>query len=586
MKGQSTKKVFHTMSKLRWGIIGTGAIAHKFARGVLRSETGELAAAASRTESKAREFAQLYQIPHAHGSYDALLADPDVDIVYIATPHPQHREWALRAAQAKKHILCEKPVGVHHDEAVEMLQAAWENNVFFMEAYMYRCHPQISRMLELLRAGAIDDVRTITARFSFRAAYDLEGRLFNRTLGGGGILDVGGYCTSLARLVAGAAQGVAVEPERIFAVGQIGPESGVDEYAAALLLFPGDIVATLSCGLRLQQDNEVRIEGAGGSLILPTPWVANVDGGETQILVRKNGQAPEVITVSSAPLYALEADLVAHHIAQGHREAAWPAMTWADTLGNMRVQDQWRRTLDATGPSFAEPPPGKKTRFSRLFQSVLGKNSDGHQQADGPVDENRRKFLASIGHTEQEFFDWKKTQPLPFSTWEQRFSRLFQSAVEKYRQGHEKANGLVDREGRNFLASIGHTEGEFFDFVEDFAKVGEPSLETVLKIASVRRDYFLKEQNGAPSPHRISMDDLPAKDAEIEGIRWLPRVILKAEAKLRGEMPPDLMYGCSGDRKFCRINHVDPVDFLRKVWEAHGNRAEIVAWVKAKSTGN
>ena len=104
-----------------------------------------------------------------------------------------------------------------------MLQAAWENNVFFMEAYMYRCHPQIARMLELVGAGAIGDVRTIIARFGFCATYDLEGRLFNRTLGGGGILDVGGYCTSMARLVAGAAQGAVAEPERVFGVGKIGP---------------------------------------------------------------------------------------------------------------------------------------------------------------------------------------------------------------------------------------------------------------------------------------------------------------------------------------------------------------------------
>jgi len=522
------------MTTLRWGIIGTGAIAHKFARGVLRSNTGKLAAVASRTESKAREFAKLYQIPHAHGSYDALLANPDVDVVYIATPHPQHREWTIRAAQAKKHILCEKPLGLHYDEAVEMLQAAWENNVFFMEAYMYRCHPQIARMLELLRAGTIGDVRTITACFSFRAAYDLEGRLFNRTLGGGGILDVGGYCTSMARLVAGVKQGAVVEPEKVFAVGQLGLESGVDEYAAALLLFPGDIVAMLSCGLRLQQDNQVRIEGTGGSLILPTPWSASVDGGETQILVLKNELSPEMITVSSAPLYALEADLVAHHIAQGHREAAWPAMTWADTLGNMRAQDKWRRALDATGPGFAEP----------------------------------------VG---------KKTQPLLFTTWEQRFSKLFQNAVEKYREGHQKAGGLVDEKGRKFLASIGHTEQEFFDFVEDFAKGGEPTLETALKIASVRRDYFLKEQNGALSAHRISMDDLPPKDAEVQGIGWLPRLIPKAEAKLRGEMPPDLMYCCGGDRKFFKTHYVDPADFLQKVREVRGDQSKIVAWVKTKS---
>jgi predicted dehydrogenase len=519
------------MTKLRWGIISTGAIAHKFARGVLRSETGELAAVASRTDEKANEFAKLYHIPRAHGSYEALLADPEVDVVYIATPHPAHREWTLRAAQAKKHILCEKPLGVHHDEAVEMLQAVWENSVFFMEAYMYRCHPQITRMLELIRAGEIGEVRTITARFGFRATYDLEGRLFNQTLGGGGILDVGGYCTSMARLVAGAAQGAVAEPERVFAVGQIGPESAVDEYAAALLLFPGGIVAMLSCGLRLQQESKVRIEGTEGSLTLPVPWTANVDGGESQILLEKNGQSPQMFTVSSAPLYALEADLVAHHIAQGHREAAWPAMTWADTLGNIRVQDQWRRALDATGPSFADQPG-------------------------------------------------KKTQPLPLTSWEQRFSKLFKNAVEKYRLGHHQADGLVDAKGQAFLASIGHTEQEFFDFVEDFSKGGEPTLEVALRIASVRRDYFLKEQNGAASPHRISMKALPSKDAEMDGVGWLPRLIPKAEAKLRGEMPPELMYGCGGDRKFFKTHRLDPADFLRKVWSARGDQAEILAWIK------
>ena len=338
----------------------------------------------------------------------------------------------------------------------------------------------------------------------------------------------------MARLVAGANQGAVVEPDRVFAAGQIGPESGVDEYAAALLLFPGDVVAMLSCGLRLHQDNQVRIEGTEGSLILPTPWVANVDGGEAQILILKNGQAPEMITVPSGPLYSLEADLVTHHIAQGHREAAWPAMTWADSLGNMRVQDQWRRAMDATGPSFAEPPG-------------------------------------------------KKTQPLPFSTWEQRFSKLFLGAVEAYRAGHQKAEGLVDEKGRKFLASIGHTEQEFFDFVEDFAKAGVPTLETALSIASVRRDYFLKEQNGAFSPQRISMDDLPSKDAEVEGIGWLPRLIPKAEAKLRGEMPPELMYGCGGDRKFFKLHNIDAADFLRKTWQAQGDVGEMIRWIKSKA---
>jgi hypothetical protein len=167
--------------------------------------------------------------------------------------------------------------------------------------------------------------------------------------------------------------------------------------------------------------------------------------------------------------------------------------------------------------------------------------------------------------------------------WKQTFTKLFHASVEKYRGGHTKASGLVGPHGAEFLASIGHTEQEFFDFVDDFSRGGEPTLETALNIAAVRRDYFLEEQHGKPSSHLIDMDKLPSKDATVEGIGWLPRIIPKAEAKLRGEMPPDLMYGCGGDRKFFRINHVDPAEFLREVWAAKGDQDRVVAWVKAKA---
>jgi len=351
------------MAKLRWGIIGTGQIANTFATGVLRSHTGELAAVGSRTKAKAKEFAKTHRIPKFHASYEALLADPDVEVVYIATPHPQHHEWAVRAAQAKKHILCEKPLGLHHDQAVEMIQAAWENSVFFMEAYMYRCHPQIARMIDLIRAGDIGDVRAIRASFGSPVPYDLEGRLFNRNLGGGGILDVGGYCTSMARLIAGVAQGKPfVEAERLSVFGQIGKESEVDEYATALVVFPNEIVATISCGLRLQQENKVRIEGSAGALTLPDPWLPSVNGGETTILLERNGMPLETITVTSPPLYSLEVDVVGHHIAKGDRQATTPAMSWADTLGNIRLQDEWRRAMDAPAP-FTLTRPAPKTRL-------------------------------------------------------------------------------------------------------------------------------------------------------------------------------------------------------------------------------
>jgi hypothetical protein len=166
------------------------------------------------------------------------------------------------------------------------------------------------------------------------------------------------------------------------------------------------------------------------------------------------------------------------------------------------------------------------------------------------------------------------------STWEKTFTELFHTSVKKYRQGHEKASGLVDRQGSEFLRSIGYTDQEFFDFVEDFANAGEPILDTALAVAAVRRDYFLNEQKGKFSEHRISKDDLPSKEAEVDGIGWLPRIISKAEAKLRGEMPPDLMYGCGGDRNFFRDNKIDPAELLRETWKANGKKAQIIAWVK------
>lgn len=164
--------------------------------------------------------------------------------------------------------------------------------------------------------------------------------------------------------------------------------------------------------------------------------------------------------------------------------------------------------------------------------------------------------------------------------WRETFTKLFHPAVRKYQEGHQKAAGLIEPGDADFLASIGYSEQEFFDFVEDFAKGGEPTLETALAIAEVRRDYFLKEQKGQRSTRQIDMAALPSKDAEVEGIGWLPRILPKAEAKLRGEMPPELMYGCGGDRKFFRTNGLDPAEFLRQVWKANGDHHAVIAWVK------
>ncbi|MBI4976836.1 MAG: aldo/keto reductase [Spirochaetes bacterium] len=342
--------------KLRWGIIGTGGIAKAFARGVAHSKKGELVGVASRTKEGAEKFGAEYNIPHRHEGYDALLADKDIDAVYIATPHPLHAEWAIKCAEAGKHILCEKPVTLNYYMALAVIEAARRNDVFFMEAYMYRCHPQTAKLVELLKAKEIGDVRFIQASFGFHGGFNPNGRLFNNALGGGGILDVGGYCTTMARLVAGVALGRDfAEPIEFKGSGYVG-ESRADEWASASLKFEGNIVASLSTGVSVNLDNSVRIFGTNGNIYIPTPWVPAREGGTVKIIVTKKGEpAPrEILIETNEWLYGIEADTVADNIT--NREAKFPAMSWNDTLGNLKMQDMWREQI---GMEYdAEKPEG------------------------------------------------------------------------------------------------------------------------------------------------------------------------------------------------------------------------------------
>ncbi len=330
-------------SKLRWGILGAGRIAKAFAQGVATSKTGTLVAIGSRSQEKADAFGNELNVPHRHGSYEALLADVDVDAVYIATPHPQHAEWAIKAAEAKKHLLVEKPLAMNFHEGSAIVEAAIEHDVFLMEAFMYRCHPQTLRLIELLRLRVIGDVRVIHATFSFHADFAPASRIFNNALAGGGILDVGCYPMSMARLIAGVATGKTfADPHVVKAIGRLG-ETRVDEWSAAVCHFPGGILAQLSTGVAVQQENVVRIDGSEGSLFIPSPWAPARDGGTSKIIVTRKGETTprETIVESPMQIYAIEADTVAEHIAQ--REAS--AMTPADSLGNMRALDSWRKEI-------------------------------------------------------------------------------------------------------------------------------------------------------------------------------------------------------------------------------------------------
>jgi predicted dehydrogenase/aryl-alcohol dehydrogenase-like predicted oxidoreductase len=330
--------------RLDWGILGAGAIARTFARGVAHSKRSRVAAVGSRTAEGAGAFAAEFPGVRAHGSYPSLLADPGVTAVYIATPHPQHVEWVVKAAEAGKHILCEKPLGMNHAEAMVAAEAARANGVLLMEAFMYRCAPVTARLVELVRGKVCGEVKAIQATFSYRAGFDPNLRHFSNALGGGGILDVGCYPVSFSRLVAGAADGRRFsDPTEVKGIAQLNALTGVDEVASAVLHFANGIVAQVATGVSVNQDNSARVYCTDGWIHLPWSWIPAREGGAERILVHRAGEQPrEEVVETSEWLYGIEADSVAEALSSGAREV--PFMTVADTLGNMAALDAWRRS--------------------------------------------------------------------------------------------------------------------------------------------------------------------------------------------------------------------------------------------------
>ena len=332
--------------RLRWGILATGRIAAAFARGVQGSAAGELLAVGSRSSESSQRFSTEHQVPRCYGSYEALLADAEVEAIYIATPHPQHVEWSVRAAEAGKHVLCEKPAGMNHAEAMVMGAAAREAGVTLMEAWMYRFHPLTQRVVGLVRDGSIGELRHVQASFSYHASFDPASRTWNNALGGGGILDVGGYPMSYARLLAGAAHGHEfLNPLQVSGVGHLHPQTGIDVHAAAVVRFAGGITGELFTGVGLHQEQVVRVYGTGGWLEVPSPFVAAPRGGPASLwLYRAGGDTrEEVVVAAERPLYAYEADAFAAAVRAGQREVT--GCTWADTLGNLAALDLWRRDI-------------------------------------------------------------------------------------------------------------------------------------------------------------------------------------------------------------------------------------------------
>ena len=329
---------------LNWGIMGTGNIARKFANDVLQAPGQKLVAVGSRSMESARKFGGDFEIAKCHGSYQGLVDDPDVQAIYISLPNHLHKEWTIKCAEVKKRILCEKPFSVNRAEADVMLEAVKANNVFLMEAFMYRAHPQTFKLRELLKSGVIGEVRTIHAHFSYNMGLNYSNIRLSNPAAGGGIMDVGCYAVSMSRLAAGC------EPLEAKATAKIGAVSRVDEQAAGALFFPTGAVAAITCGTQVGVENTATIYGSEGSIHVPSPWFPPAKDAKL-IVKTKSGAQEVIIDAGGLPLYAVEALHVAEHIEK--KQA--PAMTWDDTIGNMATLDALRKSIGLVFDCEVEP---------------------------------------------------------------------------------------------------------------------------------------------------------------------------------------------------------------------------------------
>jgi predicted dehydrogenase len=249
---------------VRWGILGTGHIASKFADDLMAVPEVRLAAVASRTRERVRRFRPDLDIPARYGDYRELASDPDVDVVYIATPHAFHRNQSVLCLDAGKAVLCEKPFALNRGQAVDMAEAAGRNGGFLMEAMWTRFLPHIRKLRDTVRSGRIGRVRRIEADFGFKGSTEPDGRLLNPALGGGALLDVGVYPLTLAALLLG-------RPDRIESMAAVGA-TGVDEQCAMVLGYADGAMAVLSASITARTSQTAVVAGTAGRIEIRAPW--------------------------------------------------------------------------------------------------------------------------------------------------------------------------------------------------------------------------------------------------------------------------------------------------------------------------
>jgi D-xylose 1-dehydrogenase (NADP+, D-xylono-1,5-lactone-forming) len=313
-------------SPLRLGLLSTARINRRILPPARESELVEVVAVASRDGGRGAAYAEQNGIARAHAGYEALLADPEVDAVYIPLPNSLHVEWTQRALEAGKHVLCEKPLTDEPDDAEALFDLAEGRGLVLAEGFMYRHNPQTRRVEELVREGAIGRLQLVRTSFSFPVE-GAENIRLDPALDGGSLLDLGSYCVSGARLLAG-------QPESVLGRQVIGP-TGVDDLFTGSLVFPEGVHAVFDCGLRMPNRATLEAVGTEGALFVDDPWLCRRPGIEL-----RRGDTVERIPVEPADSYRLELDDFARAVA-GEGE---PLLGREDAVAQARVLSALRRS--------------------------------------------------------------------------------------------------------------------------------------------------------------------------------------------------------------------------------------------------
>jgi predicted dehydrogenase len=308
-----------TYEPVRWGIISTADINRLVIPPAKASPKVDLVAVASRTQERADEYAAEWEIPRAYGSYEALLADLEIDAVYISLPNTMHVDWSIKAAEAGKHVLCEKPMDSSPDRVDDAFDAADRAGTFLTEAFMWRHNPQTKRLRELLDEGVVGEPRLVRAVFSY-GLYDSDNIRLRTDVEGGALMDVGCYCISGSRLVAG-------EPESVYGRQWTGP-SGTDWVFTASLQFPENVAGLFDCGTAMTNRDELEVVGSEASLFLDDPWHCR-----KPVIEIRRGQEVERVEVEPADSYQLELE----NLSDAIRGEGRPLLARDDAVAQARV---------------------------------------------------------------------------------------------------------------------------------------------------------------------------------------------------------------------------------------------------------